>query len=374
MTRLSRAACLGPPSAARVFKELAAIVVVFSETTLLFMWLFGMCATQSSMVDAAVSSRISQDQSIATVWLLSSLGHTHSVSVKKREILKLSIPLTCRILAENQVSMPLRHTGQLLFGMTVCYERKTGFILADVRSLRDSLQRQWIGLKPVKRLDKKLEGQVMADTEVNFLQDDPNLDLMLQLKAGANLDFLYDNDETESGEDKVSAVSDKNAIRQDDMWKEIDGAEGLYSGGRNSGLQTRFDEEADDLPSIDAELNFRLDDMLTDNESEVANLSAVHSDLGLNYENENRNVLDLELPIFEENEELSSSKRQRDDDSSSSHGDSCAGHLKKRRVNGDLLQNIKSDDMIGLLTDTLRSNHEHYLDYMKKLASCKEDY
>ncbi|CDO94515.1 unnamed protein product [Kluyveromyces dobzhanskii CBS 2104] len=358
---------------------------------------------------AEVGVRIAQDQNIATVWLLSSLGSSHSVNVKKKEIVKVSIPNTCQILASEQVSMPLRHTGQLLYGVTVCYERKTGFILADVHNLRDAVQRQWIGLKPLgshsggssnKSRSKLVESQVITKTANNFLQDDPNFDMVMRLKMDSNLDALLNGDARNNGTGLVntangSGIADKNAIRQDDMWREMEIGNEPYYDARSrahtasSGQGLRYgidaDEyEEDDLAPIDVELNFRLDEVLTDNESEAANLSAVNSDLGLNYNNDATHGIDLNMPRLEEAEtsdtHLAEMKRRlgldyEDEDEDGNDPQENDANTRsppqKRQKVANSFQKIKIDDSIGQLTDTLRYNHENYVEIMKQLHARK---
>lgn len=356
---------------------------------------------------AEVGVRIAQDQNIATVWLLSSLGASHSVNVKKREIVKVSIPHACQILASGQVSMPLRHTGQLLYGVTVCYERKTGFILADVTSLRDALQRQWIGLKPLGKSTggsgghnktKMVQNQVITETGDNFLQDDPNFDMMMQLKMDNNLDFLLNgNNNTNdrqilTNSTRAPVLADKQAIRQDDMWREMEIGNEPYLNARsrgntvNSGHDFHINGDADeyeddDLAPIDVELNFRLDEVLTDNEAETANLSSVHSDLGLNYDNDATHGIDLGMPLLDETEtsnpHLQQMKRRLglDNEDEDEDGNTLnevevnakSTKNKKRRTVANWFQKIKVDNTIGLLTDTLRYNHENYKDIMRDL-------
>lgn len=349
---------------------------------------------------AELGLRIANDQNIATVWLLSSLGASHNSNVKKREIVKVSIPHACEVLASTQVTIPLRHTGQLLYGVTVCYERKTGFILSDVNTLRDALQRQWIGLKPLGKTSNAsnasgkrniVSNQVITETDNNFLQDDPNFDVMLQLKMNNGLDFLNNLGSNPLDVQNATAggvtSANKNAIRQDDIWKEIEPGHAQYLTGvsrvptvnRELGYNPNQEDDDDDLGPIDVELNFQLDDVLTDNESEVANLSTVNSDLGLNYDREVHPEIDLGMPILEEmetsNPQLELMKRRLGLDDEAEYDemrnfdapDANSNSRKRQKVSTDCYQRLKVDSSVSLLTDTLRHNHENYVEIMKDL-------
>lgn len=320
---------------------------------------------------ANVGARIGEDQSLATIWLLSSLGHGHSVPVKKREIAKVSIEKTCDYLAETQSNLPLRQTGQLLYGVAVCYERKTGFVLADVNTLRDSLQRQWIGLNPLRKSMKKIEKQLSVNVEDNFLQDDPNFDLMLELRLNSNLDFLDEGWDGAQEKNSKDGAKEKVEIRKDDIWKEIEAPKNVQQGDAVASTLHLNDEE-DDLADIDLELNFRLDEVLTDAESEAADTSAVNSELGLEFDRtEHHRNIELGMPILEETDMgddiRDTLKRtfELDDMDNSAHL-----QTKRNRVTSRL-QSVKVDSQIGYLTDTLRHNHERYVAIMEELNAQK---
>ena len=97
---------------------------------------------------------------LTTVWLLSTLGNsivkennssyssksnsTGNISastVKKKDIVNISIPKTCDEIQNFESDLSLRYISNLLYGVTICYNKKTEYVLNDLNHLLVQLQK-----------------------------------------------------------------------------------------------------------------------------------------------------------------------------------------------------------------------------------------
>ena len=97
---------------------------------------------------------------LTTVWLLSTLGNsivrennnfysnksssTGNISastVKKKDIVNISIPKTCDEIQNIENNLSLRYISNLLYGVTICYNKKTEYVLNDLNHLLVQLQK-----------------------------------------------------------------------------------------------------------------------------------------------------------------------------------------------------------------------------------------
>ncbi|AET40518.1 Rec8p Ecym_6126 [Eremothecium cymbalariae DBVPG len=313
--------------------------------------------------------------SAATVTSVASNGGLTGSKCKKKDIINLSIPDTCQVISKTGVEMPLRFSSNLLYGVTVCYSKKTDFILSDVVQIKGQLQRKLFGLESQLRQNRgvAMEGrqkEVVGAQE--FLNDDPLFDI----GQWCNLRFDVGNDNGER---------QKKEIKQQDFLQEVNNNDESFLDNRSVAGGGRMRTMDDDLGSIDMDLNFDIDDLVSDDGGRQDELGSETSDENSKFElnfndpfsNEHDKLPDVmegSLLQEENNETTSSVKRPfgEGEDMDSEDGDAANNTTSesnpKRKMakhNAVVFGRIVHDEKIGLLTDTLRANHKDYVELME---------
>ncbi|KAH3903215.1 Rec8p SCDLUD_000834 [Saccharomycodes ludwigii] len=262
---------------------------------------------------------------LTTLWLLSTLGGVNINSnktsgtssannntlnlinslprnVQKKDILQISIPETCEsILKQELDDSSLKYISNLMFGLTICYNKKNVFLLNDLLNLRAQLKKA-IMMEPTTRINKQMNSNNSSST-INMALFDGEFEyknifeyqkaqslILTKNKNGNSNHFLQDDlffDIQEVGNTSNKFIqqllnkndpahpmnvkeNDKNSniqIRQYDLGLE------LGAGSDNFGKLTEYSynsvdlptntnnsyEETDDLVGLENDIDFDLD-------------------------------------------------------------------------------------------------------------------
>lgn len=313
------------------------------------------------------------------MWLLSTLGgsrNANAIGVKKKDIVSVSIPETCKVLYQNRSEYSLRSASNLLYGVTVCYGRKTDYVLADVASVRTQLQRQLLG--PIKRNSVlalqaappttifdgvneyknlfELQKQQSAQNQQKMrrsalLADDPAFDI----NRSGDLSFLTGKEQ--------GINSSANIIHQRDMMDELQNGyshENVPKLYQNDALGAQNSAGRRDLSGLDADLQLDFDDVMSEVEmgsaksSETKNQSIDHSeDFDLSFDNEEiqfpeaMGLPDLDIQMSSKDHHENPKKHRF---SLEPEGDVPAKKIKASHCFA-VVSKVRIDDKIGLPTE-----------------------
>lgn len=318
---------------------------------------------------------------VTTVWLLSTLGSTRingsernsngssllPSALKKKDIMNVSIPRTCKVIQNSDLQLPLRFVSNLLYGVTVCYHRKAEYMLSDLTALITQLQRK-IYMSP---LQKKKSGK---SNHVATIFDDPSA-----ANGLLNDDPLFDINQLNRFSDVLApvdsrATTEAMTIRKQDFMNELTNSNN-YDDAKNSTDSTdRINRPLtlEDIP-IDVDFNFDIDDVISQQGTSYHSKTSSQrgdNDFLMKYDKQEFNL------NFEENfqapaEETGIDLGIEDDEASLEDEDGNdeveMPPLKKTRTSatsGTFYQVVHIDERTGLSTDTLRSNHDRYFAIM----------
>lgn len=349
-------------------------------------------------------------EGVATVWLLSTLGsstnrgtnarnnasslNSNTSSVKKKDIINVSIPDTCMVIQNNEMQLPLRYVSNLLYGVTVCYNRKTEYVLNDLTALLIQLQRRiYTGQSTTgQKKYSKNEQRIMNTTILTSNENDSNNGLLSD-------DPLFDISQVADFEQMLGMAPKENmseaaTIRKQDYLRELTNSNVFerqaYLKGSDSLDHLNRSITLDDIP-IDVDFNLEIDDVMSQqgtvrSSNTGANTPNDHSnDLNLNFENQeftlnfedeesdvNQSIVGgehtaqpnapLGLPEQEEDNQDESFVDEHDED----------GPTQKKFKKGDIFngaanapQLIQFDERTGLSTEVLKNNHNNYCRIME---------
>lgn len=185
--------------------------------------------------------KTSNDLGMSTAWLLATLGSKSSYKkLIKKDILNSSIPQTCENIVQNEKSMPLRMSSNLLYGLSLMYKLKVDFFMNEVSMTKARLQKDFlfnsminknnftiISIEHTNTGSKQDLGQI-------FLNEDPLFDL--------NFDFARSFDA------RADEDSWKDQIKQLDESLYPDNVNSLHTTtGGQSYLQGDFSKTIENL-------------------------------------------------------------------------------------------------------------------------------
>ena len=346
-----------------------------------------------------------QNNGVSTVWALATLGgifesrKSNKKGVKRKEILDVSIPDTCEVIELNSSDITLRQVSSLLYGVTICYHRKTEYFLSDVNAILSQLTRaatynsnltqarsqnnaKNFSLQTLSNYLSARSKQFFADNN-SFLKDDKKFDIQY-------IPLFDDFLDGQSSTFGVATDYESAIIRRKDYITEL-------SNSNYPGRDNLIDEITDvqfnkydlnpNLEDIPIDMDFELDindvvsrggsSVLTDktDQSSLRNLgldniskpSSKYAPLELE-----ENILQpLEIDLEIQTEQPQSDLIQ-NQDVGSLHSDITANTIPKRRKvvakenNGQFTSYIVTDSRIGLSTETLRNCHENYVVVMQR--------
>lgn len=349
---------------------------------------------------------------VMTAWLLSTLGGTrnnNTVNVRKKDILSLSITKTCNLLKDPSLDLPLKYMSNLLLGVTLCYSRKTDFILADIAHLQSQLQKHLMGLSNQRksRTDRKglvttifdgvdeyqniieLQREMCLRNETNsmnnhYLTDDP----LFNINDMRDTSFL--------NHQKVGSANSSSLIKQRDILMELsNGYNGdddtqhyLSQVNRN---YSRSNPDFDGTSGLDFDLNLDFGDVMSDFGTRSS--SSTERQTGEIDRTEDRFELDFN-PLYAESDFIersdfedtndnqrggsNASKRTYDQETETSKNKvilqetGFKKQIKRRRLNKNF-STIMSDDKTTLSTELLRKHNDEYCNFMTAEKDAKSD-
>ncbi|EDO19153.1 hypothetical protein Kpol_1050p10 [Vanderwaltozyma polyspora DSM 70294] len=336
-------------------------------------------------------------------------GRYTNDTVKRKDIINVSIPKTCKVIEKNDLDLPLRYVSNLLYGITLCYNRKTEYVLNDLSSLLSQLHKRFYNYKTLIRKSnlnsndsaynnignnnankKKSNGK----KNTHLLNDDPtfdinevkNIEIFLGLNSTINNLKNSNNSSNISGTDKNN--SNGSIIKRQDILNELSNSNNL-----DNPILSRFDLFSRDNPitldeiPLDVDFNLDIDDIISQHGTSIPSThdlsSSDHIELrdnnrefNLNFdeneedeENRNNNISNIDLGISAENISDQSEEASLEDEST---GDFNKKELTIYNSRNDMTHylhnwsNIKYDERTGLSTDMLRDNFSNYCDKMER--------
>ncbi|CUS22670.1 LAQU0S06e03312g1_1 [Lachancea quebecensis] len=333
---------------------------------------------------------------VTTVWLLSTLGgsrNTKVVGVNKRDIMSLSIPKTCEVLLEKKSDYTLRSASNLLYGVTVCYGRKTDYVLADLVSVKSQLQRQL--METVDRRGRLLAQNVAPTTIFDGVNEYRNLlefqkfqsTLHQQQRSSAALlvdDPLFDINQTRDISFLLGKGSKTNnsasSIHQHDIMDELRNGYSHETGAHAPFFERqRLSADQADLSALNTDIHLDFDDVMSDVEMGSAKSSdgrdSDHGDrvgFELSFDNdhvepsESIEVPGLDIQLLGAADVDGNTKRAYP--ATGLEKNDIIKKKPKNASNSGFFVKLKLDDRIGLSTETLRNNNDHYCDVMDSEA------
>ncbi|QLG74847.1 hypothetical protein HG535_0H01740 [Zygotorulaspora mrakii] len=331
-------------------------------------------------------------EGVTTVWLLATLGNASrsvstisnsgSSSVKKKDILGVSIPQTCEVIQSNDLHLPLRYVSNLLYGVTVCYHRKTEYVLNDVTGLVTQLQKKMYSgglFKKRKIKDNDAQSTTIMNPKRSsvvtnaFLDDDPSFDIN---EASVFANVLNAESKRQDSESSI--------IRRQDYMNELTNSNNFDKPDYFASLnRPNRSVTLDDIP-IDFDFNFELDEIVsrqgtamgssTDSVRSNNDLNVTYDDreFALNFDQENSEINATTEPIADDtgiNLGITEDLREEEKDLIGREQEPVAPLSKKLdlmspNVESSSFKNIQVDERIGLSTDILRNNHNNYAEMM----------
>ncbi|AMD21818.1 HFL038Cp [Eremothecium sinecaudum] len=321
---------------------------------------------------------------ISIAWLLSNFGASATLTsvasnsgiggsrCKKKDIVSVSIPETCKAILDNGSEIPLKFSSNLLYGVTVCYSKKTDFILSDVVQIKGQLQRKLFGLESEWKHTRNaiVEGHREESVlERELLSDDPCFDI----NQWANIKLEL--------EEKTNDVRQAE-LKKLDFLQEVNNDDETFMHA-GSGVQDRLGTLEDDFGTIDMDLNFDIDDLVSQDgnrrELEAHDVSS-EPNFELNFNDPvDKDVEQLpdmmEGSLLQEEFPPSAAKRplsaevsiEKENPGSEEEIQIDIEPPMKKRTNclsNHVLGRIVRDETIGLSTDVLRSNFSGYVEMM----------
>lgn len=359
---------------------------------------------------------------LTTVWLLSTLGNsivkennnfysnksssTGNISastVKKKDIVNISIPKTCDEIQNIENDLSLRYISNLLYGVAICYNKKTEYVLNDLNHLLVQLQKNDVYAFKAKNKSTRINGlnsnnSIIGNKNNNytweecvFFDDDPLYDIT---KVPA-LEFL-----NSTLQNNVSFIEEAKSIRRQDYINELSNSNRfeLHSDMTNSDAQSKLGPNArnsfslDEIP-IDVDFNLDLDDIVSHQGTPLGSHSSSQKDgndfkfnyegdeLVLNFENDNENnsnegeetsvgnegpaanLKDYELELEEQE-----SEEENNDGQQKANTRTQRGH---RADVSTQLSKVQFDAKTSYPNEVLKFNHENYSHLMEKNRSRK---
>ncbi|CCH60325.1 hypothetical protein TBLA_0C05290 [Henningerozyma blattae CBS 6284] len=62
-------------------------------------------------------------------------------NIKKKDIIKVCIPKICEVIENTNKELSLKYVSNLMYGVTICYDKKTEFLLDDLNNMTSQLNR-----------------------------------------------------------------------------------------------------------------------------------------------------------------------------------------------------------------------------------------
>lgn len=346
-----------------------------------------------------------QSNGVSTVWALATLGGTHEArqsnksGVKRKEILDVSIPDTCEVIQLNSSDITLRQVSSLLYGVTICYHRKTEYFLSDVNAILSQLTRaatyNWnltqvksqnsnkdFSLQTLSNYLSTRSKQFFGDNN-SFLRDDKRFDIQCiplfdEFLNGQSSSFGATSNYEPAiirRKDYITELSNSNYPGRDNLTDDI------------TDIQFNKYDLNPNLEDIPIDMDFELDindvvsrggsSVFTDKTDQsgirnlgLDNLSKSSSRFNhLRLEQDRLQPLEIDLDIEKEQPQSDILQKQVGEPILNETALNIVS--KKRKIvgkndNGQFSLPIIMDTRIGLSTETLRNCHENYVVIMQQ--------
>ncbi|CAI1770099.1 hypothetical protein SEUBUCD646_0P02860 [Saccharomyces eubayanus] len=358
---------------------------------------------------------------LTTVWLLSTLGNSivrennslysnksdssaniSASTVKKKDIVNISIPKTCDEIQNFENDLSLRYISNLLYGVTICYNKKTEYVLNDLNILLVQLQKNEAYAFKAKNKSTKISGlnnnNSIIGSKINnyaweeglFFDDDPLYDIA---KVPA-LDFL-----DTTLQNNVSFVEEAKSIRRQDYINELSNSNRFElhtdktnsDGQRKLGSNYKNSFSLDEIP-IDVDFNLDLEDIVSHQGTPLGSHSSSQKEgndfkfnyegdeLVLNFDNDENNANENEqTPIENErtvanlkNYELGLEEHESEDENNNEKNEAdIKVQVRQRAGNVSSLSKVQFDAKTSYPNEILKFNHGNYSNLMEQTKKRK---
>ena len=331
------------------------------------------------------------DQNISTVWLLSLLNKRQLLpkqkgiwtKVSKKDILEVSIPTTCHVIKNDPYPLQLKQISHLLYGISLCYCKKSEFVLEDLSVLLTQIHKSFTSKERViengnisrKYLNPlKYKHNIVLNNE-NFFQDDN----------------LFNISDIESFELFLTKIDIRNyqkvesvQIKKNDFLNELRNYNILPNPradvSDHQDIVRNFTLE--ELP-VDFSLDLNFEDIISQQGTTRSTSSLTHkNNQDIHFREESRyfgdetNFNNEEVnPILDFDLEVSSDRTDHKISSKIQRNQNFTWNSNKKRKldnkdhkNRGILKKIKFDSKISILKETLKTNHETYVEIMGRIA------
>lgn len=328
-------------------------------------------------------------QNISTVWLLSLLNKRQLfpkqkgswTKVSKKDILEVSIPTTCHLIKTDSHPLQLKQISHLLYGISLCYCKKSDFVLEDLSVLLTQIHKSFASKERV------IENRCISRKYLNTLKH--KHDVILNAENFFQDDNLFNINDIENFELFLTRIDIRNhqkieslQIKKKDFLNEL----------RNYNILPNPSEDISDHQNVVR--NFTLEELPVDFsldlnfEDIISQQGTTRSTSSLTYKNnqdirfreearyfgEETNFTNEEVDsVINFDLEISSNKTEHKIASKIQHNQNPTSNLERKRKpdseghkNRGILKKIKLDSKISMLTETLKINHEAYVEIMER--------
>ncbi|CAL9728762.1 meiotic recombination protein Rec8p [Monosporozyma unispora] len=328
--------------------------------------------------------------SLTTVWLLSLLNK-RQINVNKREavakvskknIIEVSIPETCRLLQKEDYKIPLKQVSHMLYGVSLCYTKKTDFVLEELSHLLTQLQRSQSVTEKLNMTERKylryfgVTQELKHVGEIQLYEDDPSFDINNII----DFEFFISN-QTLGNFQKLESVK----IKKKDLLSELNNVNIITE--ENSGfsdihtINRNFTLE--ELPA-DFALDLDIGDIISQQgTSRSSSSNNYRNDPEFHFQEERRHSISMEShsnnemnPVMDFDLEIEPNTGDEPENSEDLNGGKLGkGNNKEERKRKlawqenkgrNALKKVKVDVRISLLTETLKNNYDSYLEKMDR--------
>ncbi|CCE65421.1 hypothetical protein TPHA_0L00650 [Tetrapisispora phaffii CBS 4417] len=375
-------------------------------------------------------------EGVTTIWLLSTLGNINhkyininknnsgvnsegtsgsnlNRNVKKKDIVNVSIPKTCKVIENNSFELPLRYVSNLLFGITICYSKKTEYVLNDLTSLICQLQKKLYSSTSSRRMNNRkinVKGTTIYNgraTDKNncvssYLTDDPLYDIN-NIK---NFETLLGIDGSNIN-NKTASINSVSLIKRNDLLNELSNFNSVDKNSNNILMENSSNfnkyQDPDDI-HLDIDFDLNIDDINDfsqhgtvqgksgTTESNSGLDSDQDKDLNINYKSQefelNFDANKKELPKDNSNVEISNIDLDvmdncDDSDTDGSFEDETfvkenelGQAIKRLKLNSKknfvpLFSRLEIDQRISISTEQLKMDFDNYSGFMLEKARRK---
>lgn len=326
-------------------------------------------------------------------------------NVKKKDIMNVSIPKVCKVIETNNKEFSLRYVSNLMYGVTLCYNKKSEYLLNDINGLmihltnltrifnvnltkskngKNAIKSKLTDLMRLGNISKTYINDEKNKNKKIFLDDDPNFDINININF-ENILLNKNNNKIETKPSDASLIRKRDIL--DELTNNIDTLPSLNDSNKiynnhNTNTIPLFINDDDQLPfDIDFELDINEDginqgtlkttsDDLSSNNNNFKNKLDLNSEVeNSNLEN-NDNFIDLShiaLNLTDDNDtEYINKSTDENNKPNSILKNQKRKQKRKYNVTSNIVSRIEVDYRTNYSTENLRFNSINYYTSMKK--------